>query len=309
MLVLTSFQLFNGGVSNWQVHLRAASDIVLSLYDIPPQDKLPSRDRNSRRRSSSSPESVGLKFFAGCIIWFDSLSCISTGRRPYLGDCHDRLLSSPLSLLGADIDLQSIAGCYNWVMMIITEIATLISESAASGVLPFIKRADSIRDRLEFEQAPLLKELEAMRATYQGWPPHSSPELYNKYTILAVTNVFASAARIYLRSAITSSPLSPPEIRPALELTIEAFRMIPDPRMVRAMVWALCVGGCMASSAEDQKFFADAASGAITEARSFGNSGMALEIMELSWKLQREREYLVDCASTIRELGTCVLLV
>ena len=87
------------------------------------------------------------------------------------------------------------------------------------------------------------------------------------------------------------------------------MKMIPDYRVFRGLVWPLCVAGCMASTAEDQEFFRDKSKGAVGDAKSFGNSAKALEILEKSWELERKRGTLVDCSAVLKELGTCVLLV
>jgi hypothetical protein len=43
-------------------------------------------------------------------------------------------------------------------------------------------------------------------------------------------------------------------------------------------------------------------------ARTFGNSYKALNILQMAWKIQREEGRLVECATCIQRLGTCVLL-
>jgi hypothetical protein len=85
--------------------------------------------------------------------------------------------------------------------------------------------------------------------------------------------------------------------------------MLPDPRMVRALIWPLCVARCMASQLSDQQFFKGLAENRVKDAGAFGNSGEALMILESSWEFQREEGRPVDCGSTLRKLGKCVLLV
>lgn len=90
---------------------------------------------------------------------------------------------------------------------------------------------------------------------------------------------------------------------------MEVVNLIPDPRMFRGLVWPLCVAGCMASSPTHQQFFRNTVTEAVLDSPRFGNSGQALQILEESWEMQRERGQLVDCARIIQELGVCVLLV
>jgi C6 transcription factor Pro1 len=284
------------------------------LYEISQPDTPSSQGDLRHAMGAKSPESFALKFFTGCIIWFDTLSCVSTGSRSHLAEFHDRLLLDDATGLGVNIQLHTIAGCHNWVMRMIAEIASLSARKnertqfADAEIRQLYDTAHDIQRRLELRHKEILEELEALRHLYGGPPPHSSPETYNKHTVLVVTNIFASAAAIYLHS-IARSEVASPLILQALHKTIDAMRMIPDPRMVRGLVWPLCIAGCMASSTPDQEFFRNAAAGAVHDSRRFGNSGKALEILEMSWRLQKKRGQPTDCASTIRELGTCVLLV
>jgi len=201
------------------------------------------------------------------------------------------------------------------VMVLVSEIATLASQKAdwrRAGDYDeqtFAESAREIEFRLLSQHREVREELDTIRQEYGGAPPpHSLPEIYNKHTVLFVTNIFASAAIIYLHTVITSSDVSPSLVQLALRNTIESMRMVTDPRMFRGLIWPLCVAGCMASSKADQDFFRICAAGAVNDSRSFGNSGKALDILERSWLLQRERGKLVDCTAAIKDMGSCVLL-
>ena len=72
----------------------------------------------------------------------------------------------------------------------------------------------------------------------------------------------------------------------------------------RALVWPICVAGCMASTVDDQAFFRSTIESAKNDSKSFGNSSITHLLLELSWTLQRERGYPVDCTTTIKEFQT-----
>jgi hypothetical protein len=206
-------------------------------------------------------------------------------------------------------------GCENWVMIMISEIAwlgTWRQKHEQNGAVDFeqqlVATEHNIRTRLESKNAEILEELTALRTVHRGTPPYYYTDLYNKYTIHVVTHVFACAALIYLQMIVTDH-LLPEDVDMLLHNTINAMRMIPNPQMFRGLVWPLVVAGCLASSRQDQEFFRNTSRGAMTDSRSFGNSGSALEILEKSWELQNKQGRLIDCTTTIRELGTCVLLV
>jgi hypothetical protein len=90
---------------------------------------------------------------------------------------------------------------------------------------------------------------------------------------------------------------------------IAALKILPDPRMIRALIWPLCVARCMASTPSDQQVFRELAQNGVKDAGSFGNCGEALMILESSWGFQRGMGRPVDCGKTIQTLGKCVLLV
>lgn len=206
-------------------------------------------------------------------------------------------------------------GCENWVMIMISEIAWLgtwrrkhESDPTIDFKQQLILTEQNIRSRLESKNSETLEELTALRAIHRGTPPFYFTELYNKHTNLLITYIFACASLIYLQMVITDN-LLPEDIDMMLHNTINAMRMIPNPQMFRGLVWPLSVAGCLASSKQDQDFFREISRGAVTDSRSFGNSSSAFEILEKSWELQRREGRLIDCTMTIKELGSCILLV
>lgn len=155
-------------------------------------------------------------------------------------------------------------------MKIISEIAnlsTLMNVKAVTNIQDAQKSTDVAKDiqiRLELGKTRTRSELDKLRSKYSGHPPYYFPEIYEKYTVLVVTYIFSCAAVIYLQTSVTLSP-SVFHLRDPLQDVISAMRMIPDPRMVRGLVWPLCVAGCVASTSPDQEFFRTAAAAAIQE--------------------------------------------
>lgn len=256
------------------------------------------------------PNDPALSFFISAIIWFDILACISTRSRPHLADHHKQLLSSN----GGDkIQLHKLMGCQNWVMVIIAEMAQLAAFQNENGKGNSDNQhmsisAKQIQSRLKDRHARVQKEIRELREEYSGCPPHHLTDVYWQYEILVVTHIFACAAVIYLQTIVTAHPIAF-HIDEPLQDTITALRMMPDPRMIRGMIWPLCVAGCMASSFVDQDFFRKTIESGITDSRTFGNSGKALAILEKSWDLQKREGQLIDCSTSIEKLGVCVLLV
>jgi len=271
-----------------------------------PQDLAQAMDK----KDVSRPNIAAFDFFTSAIIWFDIVACVSTGSQPHLAEHHHSLLTQSSSTSEDDLtfQLERIMGCQNWVMIIIGEIATL-AHAHQEGDLDtkqFTSTVKDIQDRLEYHNSQTCSSLQSLQHEYCGVPPHYLSSIYTHYTTLVVTHIFACAAIIYLQTVNTAPTIF--NIKEPLQAVISAMSSIPDPRMVRGMVWPLCVAGCMASSPADQNFFREKAEDAVRDAGMVGNSGKVMEILEMSWELQRIEGRLVDCATCVRKLGTCVLL-
>ena len=274
-----------------------------------PQDLVKDTNMNDVSRS----DMAAFEFFASAIIWFDIVACVSTGSKPHLAEHHSTLLSqsqNPITLsYNATFKLESIMGCQSWAMAIIGQIPALANtyqeDNGDSQQVAIV--AKEIHSRLELRRNQTFSSIQSLRQEHRGAPPHYMLSVYTRYTNLVVTYIFASAAVIYLQT-VTTANSTIAYIQTPLQDVISAINLVPDPRMVRGMLWPLCVAGCMASSSADQNFFREKAEDAVRDSGMVGNSGKAMEILEMSWVLQGTEGRLVDCATCIKNLGTCVLL-
>ena len=271
--------------------------------------------QNTNVTDVSRPNIAALEFFGSTVIWFDIIACVSAGSQPHLAEHHHDLLFPSESSVTRQYDettfqLDRIMGCQNWAIGLIGEIAVLARahQEAELDMQAVTIAAKDIQSRLEYHNSQTLSSLQDLQREYHGCPAHYLSSVYTHYTKLAVTHIFASAAIIYLQTVITAHPTIF-HIQGPLQVVIGAMSFIPDPRIVRGFLWPLCVAGCMASRPADQQFFREKAEGAVTDAGLIGNSKTAMEILEMSWQLQRSEGRLVDCATCVRNLGTCVLLV
>lgn len=273
-----------------------------------------SEDKNTPENQPSNmslPHVAAFDFFASAIIWFDIIACVSTGAQPHLADHHYNLLSATADFDEPNtVQLDRVMGCQNWAMIIISQVAVLASAHREDNpdIQALTVAAKDIQRRLAHHNEQTLTELTSLQLIHNGTPPHHLPFIYTHYTTLLVTHIFASAAVIYLQTVITTSP-SVFHIQDPLQEVMRAFDLVPDPRMVRGLVWPICVAGCMASRKEDQEFFRRLAMEGVKDAGMVGNSGRMLQILECSWTMQREQGQLVDCATCVASLGSCVLLV
>lgn len=293
LFITETSQLFNDGGSNWQMHLLAACNLVQTLH----------------QTSYASSLAPALDFLTGAIIWFDILSCVSTSSLPHLSGHYSRLLGDDDRLM-----LDRIMGCQNWVMFIISEVAELAARGSGPGQTTCIvthsmlNAKESLQQRIIYGKTTLSSQITAVNREYNGPPPVTNKEANEHYLILLITNIFANAALVYLHTS-TASIYPAIDVASAVKTTIAAFKLLPDPRMTRSLVWPLCVVGSTARTKEDQRYFSEISRAAIGDARAFGNSGKALEVLEKAWEMSDNGLIDVDCTASIRELQSSVLLV
>jgi hypothetical protein len=270
--------------------------LVLILHGISGDG--PDHSPTSTGRHTCSGENTALNFLTGTIIWFDVLACVSTNSQPHLSNYYNRLLNDE------SLDLDAILGCQNWAIIAIggiTHLATKCQTASSDTARDEIERIERC---IEKNLSILRADIDAIRGKHSREPPNEFHVDYSKYIIAVITQIFGCAAIIYLHN-LESSPICPSW----LEELIAAFRLLPDPRMIRGVLWPLCIGGSMATTREDQEFFRDLVNAAISDAKTFGNSSQALELLEKAWDMRSRGVEDVTCAKAIREFDRCVLLV
>lgn len=89
----------------------------------------------------------GFDFLIVHAIWFDILSCVSTGRVPRIG--YRQWLEA------SNLDMADLMGCYNWVMISIGDLAHLqawkskMKEQGTLSIPDLVTRSREIERRVE----------------------------------------------------------------------------------------------------------------------------------------------------------------
>lgn len=220
-------------------------------------------------------ESAALPFLVTCVLWFDLVSCVSTGTSPRLP--YKKLLAMEV------IDLETVMGCANWAMLAIGDLASLNAWKKNAFSQPFrssggissnrtfkgrselVARSREIEKRLEDGLSTLAsQELRmASASTLPGSVHHQHDQLPPPPTrpspgpaiTKTVTRVFATAALVQLHSITLDSRPSAPRIRSAVERTCSALRQIRNPQDLRGLIWPLCIAGCMSADPSRQQEF------------------------------------------------------
>jgi hypothetical protein len=201
--------------------------------------------------------------------------------------CSELFSCDPLLAVGngeiPKIKLHEIMGCQNWAM-IIDDIAALQSSSSQEPIAEsenqqLIEKGQQIRCKLVYQTSGLRASLDCLRKLFGGPLLHYASEVFNQHTVYIATYTFACVTLIYIDiiiSRIRASEFFESDLRPI----IAALQMLPDPRMIRGLIWPLCVAGCMASTPSDQQFFRELAQNGVKDAGAFGKCGETLKILE-----------------------------
>ncbi|RMJ15621.1 hypothetical protein CDV36_004714 [Fusarium kuroshium] len=210
-------------------------------------------------------------FLIAHAIWFDILSCVSTGRVPRI--TYRQWLEE------SNLDMANLMGCYNWVMISIGDLAHLqawkckMKEQGTLSVPDLVMRSQEIETRLQdgIEKLGSITE-ENTKAPQAVW----------------VSHIFALASLI-LSSTIVSGPWeSLPEISKNVEKALDILGEWPQAISLQGLVWPLCVIGCMAEP-KHQAFFESLLSNFVDECGGFGNGSTVLRIMRNCWTWQRQQ--------------------
>ncbi|OKL60462.1 hypothetical protein UA08_03949 [Talaromyces atroroseus] len=296
---LISFELFQGGTSDWQLHLNALISILLGGHASSVIELL----RETRQSSNSLGESLAwqgtaLSFLITVILWFDLLSCASTNcapRMPYR------------SLLDANIvDMSTTMGVRNNVMRAIGDIASL----SADNILVHSRIEPSILiERRAIEQS-LKRELEILEDEVPLSPSTSKlAPLEHMEKVRDVTRVFATAALVQLGAIFPGNGSGGHTIHDAIEQNMAAIKSIRNSQDVRGLIWPICISGSMAQDEQQQFYEATIRSALNDTPRDFGNCTTLLDILRWCWEKRNEySSYEVDWRHAMADIGTCLLV-
>lgn len=256
--------------------------------------------------SLSRSDLMALDFFMTAFVWFDTLSCATTGSQP---SCPGWLLPLLHDESGR-IQLCKLMGCKNWVIATIIEVAGLenwkmeCQQNCNLSMRELARRATCIEQRLN---DCLVRNAEAMPLSSEI-PQDGGIELETR----SVTNVFGCAALTYLHVVLSGAYPELPEIRESVQRTIDAFRAVRESYWVRNLVWPFCIAGCMAMPPSEGEF-RSIAHGAKLGDRGFKNLETAVAIVEECWAARTESGERVsgpcDWKTAMKRLGISVLLI
>lgn len=288
-LQLYSFEIFRSNkfgqrdMGDWEIYLGGAATL-LSLMDKTlwanglPTDPA-SNNRDPHKNEISPRDIIGLHFGRRIFVWADIIHNATMGWH------HSLHREYPyLKYLGdGTVELGSLMGCSNWVMICILEISRLDALKQERHSLPSKSKAayENFYPQIISLEKQLLDGTKSTRQEAGGEEKCYDIELKR------VTETFTIAALIYLYIISWNAQAGYPTIHALVERAIKAIKRLPVNRL-RSIPWAYCVVGCMAS--ESQKgFFRGISATGVKSGVYLGTVLGALDIMEKWWEMREEK--------------------
>ncbi|KAI1259925.1 fungal-specific transcription factor domain-containing protein [Xylariaceae sp. FL1019] len=331
MIQLLEFEVAMAHTTHWQIHLDAA--IILfdqlivnhaSSETTEPWNSVQDRmsfplgmhSLKSGRKLLTSDQS-SFRFYTAYLLWLDIVAATARGEAPRLQKYHPELLEGD----SPAIHLSEYVGCHNWVMIEISNVARLAArkrEHNSKGSLSMdeiVQDACAIKERIrrrmnELEpfstarmsnifdpssQAPVMPYSSLSQMFAQSGPPATpAQDLHSR--------VWAQATITYLTIVVSGLQPSLPEMQMSVQATIEMFRGLQSPLVLRTMIWPFAVTGCM-SPAEDQNWFTEAVNN-MGPLQAIGTVKESLSVIQEVWK-HRQHGCVEPSMASIWDLATC----
>lgn len=336
IIQLQRFEIAACSFENCQVHLSAAISLFRQMLD----GAYVTENHKSRAgfhavmnrlgRSSSnwaaetvwvpSPDQAAFRFFSALLIVDDIISSTALEKSPALRDYHNYLLLDDCNATDekAPINIESIIGCQNWLMVQIGEIAALDAwkkqhkKAGDLDVMELVVRAKAIQDILQSHlarlQAATTTVSTAVSSVTDIFATYNNEPLILDNDRKFVTHIWAYAAVIYLFVVVSGWQPSNADVRYHVKSTIDLLvRHNPSPALLRTLVWPFCVVGCLAEQPE-QNVLCDMVD-KLRPPAMFGTMHKAFKIMENVWRRTDTLNTDWDLAASFRSLEHFVLLV
>lgn len=239
-----------------------------------------------------SAEQAAFRFSTTLLLFDDIIASTVLRQAPRLYHYHRSLLGR--SGIPPVLELDTIIGCQNWVMISIGEISALDAWkkdhqlTGSLDVMELVQRATTIKSFLKSNLTHY--ETSEIQSPNKETVRLGLPELdsFGSSTLLAdqkvfISKVWAHAALLYLHIVVSGWQPANTGIQEHVGEVIELLHhRFPQNTVVRTMMWPFCVAGCLAEPALRDRFrvLVDA----LRPSSLFRTACTALEIMEDIWR-------------------------
>ncbi|KAI1648984.1 fungal-specific transcription factor domain-containing protein [Daldinia loculata] len=266
-----------------------------------------------------SAEQAAFRFSSALLIFDDIIASTVLQEKPRLYE-YQRCLLSDANGTRPLINLETVVGCQNWVLLQISEISALDAwkkQCKGAGnldVIDLVRRATAIKDFLETHLIRLEAESSAVAQSGSSLLDAFNVHYYqqSKTSVCQsrlTTRVWAHAALIYLIIVVSGWQPASVEVCYHVGRVIDILTHATSPKaLLRTMVWPFCVAGCLAEPAQEAHLREMVV--ALQPPSVFGTVRKALEIMENVWRNRDASDSASrDLATCFRSQGELVLLV
>ncbi|KAL6832781.1 fungal-specific transcription factor domain-containing protein [Trichoderma camerunense] len=236
------------------------------------------------------------RFFAGILLFIDTIASTSLRRPPQLLEYHPQFLADKDDgeyIKGeAPIRLSRLVGCHNWAIRVVAEISAL----------NVWKKENMRMGSFETELAERARYIDQILE-------EGMLQMDNYYATDTVTStrIWAYAAKIYLAVVISGWQPMLPEVRSSVAHALRLLQTVVGSSHLRVLAWPLCVAGCMAERSQEPAFrnlFSE-----LDKTALIGILGEALRVMESVWQNRGNMSSeMWDVEACLNILGTPVLL-
>ncbi|CAM1508943.1 Fc.00g026820.m01.CDS01 [Cosmosporella sp. VM-42] len=309
---------------SWQTHLNAAVALLTQILDSADHSGgepgssfntvmsrlAPSPTMPGQIDQVPSPEQAAFSFSSALVIFDDIIASTTLREQPRLYEYHRNLLGDVQDTDDSPINLETVIGLQNWVLLHISEIAALdawkkrCSTAGNLDVIELVHRATAIKESMIAHLSKIQNDSTIVVAGNTSpldiyTPPPSQGS--------SVTRVWTHAALIYLCVVVSGWQPANVDVRYHVGQVIELLEHQTSPALLRTMAWPFSVTGCLAQPAQEACFRGMVE--VLQPPSIFGTMHNALEIIENVWHNRDVGVPPLDLATCFRIRGDLVLLV
>ncbi|KAG1901082.1 fungal-specific transcription factor domain-containing protein [Suillus fuscotomentosus] len=315
-ILMLSFSLMSGGVTDWRPMLDIASEWLVRT-GITAND-----NPNLMVINMNEASQLALK----ATMWCDIMSTLTLKTTPKHLSLYRRLFHGGSGYWGltqqgigddSALRMDSLTGCPDEVLLGIAEIATLSywkMQELRKGSLnmrELVRRGDVIERHLrtqtetvlpaEADQTQLHPELASMAVKYGN--VQNSPTGYVGTSLPAddtrriVADIFQEATILYLHTVLSDSIpgesklIRMSEIVKSIVAMVQLLNRLPASNIDRCLVFPICLAGCLTDDPIIREFLKARLQ---PQRDGFGNIDQTLQVMETAWQRQDSQGGIVE---------------
>ncbi|WVR04577.1 hypothetical protein IAU60_001585 [Kwoniella sp. DSM 27419] len=287
VLFAISYHLFSGGTSKHLNELVATLRRCLSAALLTSPELFPGEQGKISLSTGPSPWARYRQLIEH-MIWTDIIAAVTQNKATQLLATYRRLLdhmpadpasgTEPLLLMDRLLALCEVVALSEWKER---------AEDAGCMSIRELLNRSTVVEKLLNERAWRESHLDQPNITDIGTDAYHARDMRR-----IMSDVFYGSVKVLLGVVINGPFPRVPEIASAVQDTMEALHRLdiqyPNPQIRRALVLPITVAGCHCETPMQQAYFRQCFDQLGSEAKAFGNTGPALDLMIEVWRQRAE---------------------